>query len=153
MLVPQPTTCSVRRLFVASRGIFFEKRTIASPNTAVRSSRSNAWRARWLLFGPSFNAETRGEISGYPPACKPPPAFGACRLELLWMLAVGVCDFTCLAWHILLPAQGHEWAGRSRSLSARPSLHNGTVESVLSRSGRRTARGWHGRPFCPRRPR
>src|SRR5438046_7267831 len=33
------------RLFVGSRGIFFENLTIFSPKTAVRSSRSNGWRS------------------------------------------------------------------------------------------------------------
>ena len=40
-LVPAPTIWSINRLFPGPRGIFLEKRITASPNFAVRSSKSN----------------------------------------------------------------------------------------------------------------
>src|SRR6266699_4976666 len=45
----------MRRSFVGFRGIFLDSRTIPSPHTAVRSSRSNACGRSGTLSGPSFS--------------------------------------------------------------------------------------------------
>src|SRR5207247_10602468 len=56
-----PTSLSINRLFPGSRWIFFEKRTTASPNRAVRSSRSNGCRP---AVAPSLSTQTSPNESG-----------------------------------------------------------------------------------------
>src|SRR5438309_808824 len=51
----------MRRSFVGLRGTFLDSRTIPSPKTAVRSSRSNTCRRCGTFSGPSFRTMVSSE--------------------------------------------------------------------------------------------
>src|SRR5438477_1982155 len=80
------------RLFVGSRGIFFENLTIFSPKTALRSSRSNEWRSLGAVGDSSRRTNAsfvESAENAHPPYRRP----GVWCLKFFWILPLGYCCF------------------------------------------------------------
>src|SRR2546428_4695842 len=68
MLVPAPTIWLIKRSLTGLRRICFANRTMFSPKTAVRSSKSNGCRSFPLFTGSSFN--THAAFGSPFPSCE-----------------------------------------------------------------------------------
>src|SRR6185503_20422667 len=80
------------RLFVGSRGIFFENLTIFSPKIAVRSSRSNGCRS----FGAADDSSRRTNASSVACAENAHAVYrepGVWCLDFFWSLELGIWCF------------------------------------------------------------
>src|SRR5690349_19935870 len=102
MLVPAPINWEINRLFTGPWGIFFAKRIIASPNKAVRSSRSYLFAS-----GPGPSCKAIAPASLCSQAGYRTDAIGLWLFSFLWGLVIGHWEFQLLLGNRFIQVEQH----------------------------------------------